>query len=603
LFHLVYSSCKHAKAGGARVPSNELVLLNNLLCDWNERAPEGLAEDKLFDLFCLEQMLKDQDLSTEEIQSGLVGGADDGGIDGWLSILNGEVLDDDSDFQSVRPNPSLDLYLIQAKRSESFQEVALDRVMSSVRDLLDLGEGEDDLRKLYSEALVNRAVIFRTALMALTPRHPQTRVVFGFATKGSTASMHPKVVRKGRNLSTAFRNLLPNSSSEVRYLGARELLEIARRQPTYTLTLRFVESAISKEDSYIVLVNLNDFYDFITDNGALQKHIFEANVRDFQGDVEVNKDIERTLDEQHGTEFWWLNNGITILVSKASITGKVLALDDVQIVNGLQTSVRVFEHLSGKPNASEERALLCRVIVTQDPTTRDKIIKATNFQTAVSAASLRATDPIQRDIEEFFLVHRWYYDRRKNYYRNLGRPAGRIIRVSYLAQAVMAMGLGEPDNSRARPTTLIKRDEDYGRVFNESVPLEVYLWCAETMRAVDKFLESGGAPGSDSERREFRFHLAMWLVVRELGKRPSSPTELKPFVGQTFSPQVMASRMRHLLRLLRAYDDYKVRPLDRIAKNRDFVEYTLARGVDSGRRVRVPEVERLKRGPRRPEEG
>lgn len=585
------------------MPSNELVLLDNLLCSWNETAPEGLSEDKLSDLFCLEQMLKDQDLSTEEIQSGLVGGADDGGIDGWLSILNGEVLDDDSDFQSIRPNPNLDLYMIQAKRSESFQEVVLDRVLSSVRDLLDLGKDQNDLRKLYSEALVNRAMIFRNALMSLTPRHPRIRVIFGFATRGSTASIHPKVLRKGSNLSAVFRELLPNSSPEVRYLGARELLETARRQPTYTLTLRFIESAISKEDSYIVLVNLKDFYEFITDQGVLRKYIFESNVRDFEGNVEVNKDIKRTLEEEDGTEFWWLNNGVTIIVSRASITGKVLALDDVQIVNGLQTSVRIFEQLSAVPNPPEKRALLCRVIVTKDSMTRDKIIKATNFQTAVSAASLRATELIQRNIEEFFYAQKWYYDRRKNYYKNLGRPASRIIRVSYLAQAVMAMGLGEPDNSRARPTTVIKRDEDYRRMFDERVGLDVYLWCAVTMRAVDKFLESDRAPGSDSEKREFRFHLAMWLIVSELGRPPSDPTELTPLVGRTFGPGVMASRMRDLLKMVRGYDEYQVRPLDRIAKSRDFVEYMLARGVGNGHPAGSMQDGRQKRRSRRPQQG
>jgi len=581
------------------VPSNELVLLNNLLSDWNKKAPEGLTQDKLFELFCFEQMLKEQDLSTEEIQSGHVGGADDGGIDGWFSILNGEVLDDDSDLESVRRNPNLDLYIIQAKRTESFQEVVFDRVMSSIRELLDLGEDENRLRELYSAVLVDRVMIFRDALIGLTARHPRIRVIFGFTTKGDTTSIHPKVARKGNNLSDVFRELLPDSSPEIRYLGARELLETARREPSYTLNLRFVESAISVEDSYIVLVNLKDFFEFITDEGVLRKYVFESNVRDFQGNVEVNNDIKRTLEEKGGIEFWWLNNGVTVIASQASITGKVLALDDVQIVNGLQTSVRLFEHLSGGTIDSEDRSLLCRVIVTEDATTRDKIIKATNFQTAVSAASLRATDPVQRNIEEFFLTNRWYYDRRKNYYKNQGRPASRIIRVPYLAQAVMAMGLGEPDNSRARPTTLIKRNEDYVRVFNEDVPLDVYLWSAMTMRAVDEFLESGGAPGSDSEKREFRFHLAMWLVMNELGRRPHDPTELTRFVGKAFTPRVMAARMRNLLALLRSYDDYGVRPLDRIAKSRDFVEYALAKAA--ARRRRTPSREdgrRTKKAPR-----
>lgn len=581
------------------MPSNELVLLNNLLSNWSKTAPEGLSADKRFDLFCFEQILMDLDLSTEEIQSGLVGGGGDGGIDGWLSTLNGEVLDDDSELESVRPNPTLDLYIIQAKGTESYQEVVFDRVMSSIRDLLDLSKDENRLRGPYSDVLVNRVMIFRDALIELTPRHPQIRVIFGFTTKGDTAEIHPNVRGKGDNLLATFRELLPDSSADIQYFGARDLLELARRQPSYTLSLRFVESAISVEDSYIVLVNLTDFYKFITDENVLRKYIFESNVRDFQGNVEVNNDINRTLKEDDGTEFWWLNNGITIIASKASITGKVLALDEVQIVNGLQTSVRIFEHLAADDDGSENRALLCRVIVTEDTTTRDKIIKATNFQTAVSAASLRATDPVQRNIEEFFQTKRWYYDRRKNYYKNLGRPASRIIRVPYLAQAVMAMGLGEPDNSRARPTTLIKRDEDYIRVFNEDVPLDVYLWSAVTMRAVEEFLESDLAPGSDSEKREFRFHLAMWLVANELGRRPRDPTELSTFVGKAFTPRLMAARMKNLLTVLRSYDDYNVRPLDRIAKNRDFVEYVLASGVAKRRRPRSSEGGRRTPKPRR----
>lgn len=153
--------------------------------------------------------------------------------------------------------------------------------------------------------------------------------------------MHPAVVEKGKGLREAFEELLSGCNAEVRFLGAKELLEEARKNPSHTLSLRFVESAISVESSYIVLANLYDYFDFVTDDGSLRKYIFESNVRDFQGNVEVNNDIKTSLEQPDAPEFWWLNNGVTIIASKASISGKVLALDDVQIVNGLQTSVRI----------------------------------------------------------------------------------------------------------------------------------------------------------------------------------------------------------------------------------------------------------------------
>lgn len=380
-------------------------------------------------------------------------------------------------------------------------------------------------------------------------------------------------------------DLISGSSATAEFLGARELYELSGRAPSYTLRLRFVESQISVGNSYIVLSNLKDYHDFITDDaGNLRRYIFEWNVRDFQGEVEVNKDIKRTLDE--GTEsvqFWWLNNGITILASKASIVGKDIALDDVQVVNGLQTSYRIHEHLSSSPPREEERALLCRIIVTQDPETRDSIIKATNFQTTVSPVSLRAHDPIQRNIDAFLLSKKWYYDRRKNYYRNLGRPADRIVSPSYLAQAIMAMGLCQPDNSRARPTSLIKDDSEYKRVFDENVALSVYLWAASQMKRIDAFLRLPTSPGNESEKRELRFHMAMWVATGKLGKRTYHPSQLTRLVDGEFTDRQLSKGMKDLTSLLKSYPDASARPLDRIAKSREFVNYLLESRFGKGK--------------------
>ena len=61
------------------------------------------------------------------------------------------------------------------------------------------------------------------------------------------------------------------------------------------------------------------------------------------------------------------------------------------------------------------------MVPTEDES-RDRIIKATNSQTVVPPSSLRATQRIHRDIEEYLQQKGLFYDRRKNHYKNEGKP-------------------------------------------------------------------------------------------------------------------------------------------------------------------------------------
>jgi len=88
----------------------------------------------------------------------------------------------------------------------------------------------------------------------------------------------------------------------------------------------------------VALVKLSDFFAFMTtDEGVLIDHLFESNVRDYQRDVEVNRAIRDSLKQADGKEdFWWLNNGITIVATQAGGARKDLVMHNPQVVNGLQ---------------------------------------------------------------------------------------------------------------------------------------------------------------------------------------------------------------------------------------------------------------------------
>ena len=159
--------------------------------------------------------------------------------------------------------------------------------------------------------------------------------------------------------------------------------------------------------------------------------MFEANVRDYQGRTQVNDAIQASLQDKATEDFWWLNNGISILATKASLGGKTLTMEDPQIVNGLQTSREIYNYCKGSDETNDERKILVRVMVPTEEESRDRIIKATNSQTVVLLSSLRATDKIHRDIEEYLRPRGLFYDRRKNYYRNEGKPRNKIVGIPY----------------------------------------------------------------------------------------------------------------------------------------------------------------------------
>ena len=225
------------------------------------------------------------------------------------------------------------------------------------------------------------------------------------------------------------------------------------------------------------------------DGEKVRAELFESNVRDFQGDTEVNAEIVSTLKNEKAAEFWWMNNGVTILASRATLNGDTVTIENPQIVNGLQTSTQIAKHFE-TAGGDDSRNVMVKIVSSENEETRDKIIKATNSQNAVQPATLRATDKVQRDIEETLKSSGLYYDRRKNYYKNEGKPADKIISIPLMAQAVMSIILGRPDTARARPSSLIKDNAVYSQVFSEAHPISMYSHAAELIRIVDRVLKS-----------------------------------------------------------------------------------------------------------------
>jgi hypothetical protein len=571
----------------ARAKSNAQTLLMRIFDSWHKDNLANTDDGDAFEVFASELSLRQYGLSLEEIQSGIVGGGQDGAIDSIYTFFDGTLLDDDSEIISTAKRATdfgqdrvLELWVIQAKRSPTFTETAIDKLDNSLRRLLDLSIKMDDLTNLYNSTVLARISLFRTAWEKLVTRRPKIRVNIVYATPGERGGVAPQVDAKLLALKLAVDNAVTNADEvHVDLLGDAELLASYNQRPSYTLPMKYQESATSGQ-SHIALVKLSDYFDLIVDeNGRLRRYLFEWNVRDYQGNVAVNQDIRKSLLDDQSPEFWWLNNGVTILCSEATSAGKTYSLSNIQIVNGLQTSHEIYETLRIDPDPStNDKMLLVRVIVTGDAVTRDQVIRATNRQTAVSDASLRATDEIQRNIEDYFLTHGWYYDRRKNFYKNEGKDVSKIVGIPLLGAAITAMGLARPDKARGKPSSLLKNEDDYRSVFNKSIPIEIYFWAAKMQRRVDTFIVSDIAGATIAQKSNLKFHLSM-LVVEQLNGSPiRRPQQLESLAKDRvdISEDDLVDLLERLKDWAAKYLKKEVAILERATKAQPFSEYLLA---------------------------
>jgi len=546
--------------------NNEQILLYTLLKQKKIDIAPDIKDDDYFNIFSSEQISKDYDLSYEEIIDGIVEGGGDGGIDSIYTLINGELLQEDSNFVTLKKDITIDVILIQSKNTKGFSEDVLNKFNSSAIDLLNLSIPLNSVKSVYKEKLRTKIELFRDCYLQHISKFPKLYLKYYYAAIG--IEVHPNVSRKVATLESSIKSLFSDSIFSFEFITASNLLTLARKEPTKTKNLILDENPISTKDGgYIALINLKSYYDFIVDdNKKLVKYFFDANVRDYQGSTEINTEIKETLLNKGEEDFWWLNNGITITSNKATYSGKTLMIEEPQIVNGLQSSFEIYNYFHTNNPTIEERKILVRVIAPQNENSRIKVIKSTNSQTTIPLASLRATDEIHRDIEDYFLNRGYYYDRRKNYHKNNGRPIEKIISIQYLAQIITAIILQKPDYSRARPTTLIKDDEEYKKIFSTSYPLEIYLTSTKLLKNIERLMKEVSLALTTAQIGDIKYHVLLYATIIKANKTNYKARDIESYKLDELDDTQLTTFINAVYTIY-----YTLGGTNKIAKGTDFV--------------------------------
>lgn len=92
--------------------------------------------------------------------------------------------------------------------------------------------------------------------------------------------------------------------------------------------------------TYITAVTLKNFADFISQDKDSDL-IFYSNIRNYLNSTSINSGIKKTL-ENAPQDFWYYNNGITVVCEDIVDKNSILVVKAPQIVNGCQTAKNIY---------------------------------------------------------------------------------------------------------------------------------------------------------------------------------------------------------------------------------------------------------------------
>ncbi|MBA4365828.1 MAG: hypothetical protein C0398_07530 [Coprothermobacter sp.] len=438
-----------------------------------------VSENKRFLVYCTWTLLKPASLDYDQVVAGITDDSGDCGVDAIYVFSSGQLLEEDSDLDSITADAQVELKVVQVTTDNGFKESQMLKTKSGVDAIFSYREplaGNDVFRR--------RGELARNAVKrwASASNANALRVNVYYICFGDASSVNQSVSTVAKKL---VASLAGNCAADARvhYLGAKEVFALGS-QDSYSgeLRCRDVIEYVDRQNNpgllgWLGIVDVKSLLGLLAnDQGQLDPRYFQYNVRDYYGNQKkVNRNIAETLKSEARRNFWCLNNGVTIVCRQGNKLDKDLTLRDFQVVNGCQT-VNVLNECRGTLENDDSCRVVVKIIQTTDEQVEADIVDATNSQTAVLGTALHANEPIQKAIEAHFLGYHpytLYYERRINFYRRRLKPASRIVPVIRLFQVMYSIFWRRPGQSRNNPSRTF--EDNYGKVFDVDYDYDAYL--------------------------------------------------------------------------------------------------------------------------------
>ncbi len=247
------------------------------------------------------------------------------------------------------------------------------------------------------------------------------------------------------------------------------LIKLLQQIKNVNETLRLTGKAIVEDMNYsrvcIGRIPVTEIANLMEKHG---ERLLERNIRRYLGlhGNRVNEGIQETLHSNRSDNFYFFNNGLTIICSDFSYNALQssdyqIKLENMQIVNGGQTCMTIFKTLqemtqSNKPLPVDASVLVRIYKLPKDNDIVLQITQATNSQNPVDLKDLRANDEKQRTLEHSLILLGYQYRRK----RIDAPPTTNEITADSAAEAILAIWRCAPHQAK------VMSSEHFGKLYN-----------------------------------------------------------------------------------------------------------------------------------------
>lgn len=407
-------------------------------------------------------------LNESDFESIIVDGGNDGGVDILLSDPNSE---------------SSDLIIGQSKFYEeiSREEVfnALKKMTEFYNDMIDSSYGNINGRVQSRFMRLNSEI------------GEESKVHFVLYTSALKKQIKPnQIIEKIRERTCFPREQIHKPSSyEFHILFANDILEEIKEAESQRpiveagkITIDFANNVLwyNEKESAVVNVSALSIKQLYAQHNTT---LLARNLR-----YHVKGDIDRAIREtieNDPEDFWYKNNGITIICDDFKVDGREVKLKNFSIVNGGQTTYMI--HKNDKVRSGSDFYLPCKIIKVIGETEDEKnifileIAKATNSQKAIKSIDLKANAPEQVRFVQAMRTEKIFYQTKrgeivpepfKEPYKNTD-----LVEIGKLCLAAVFQ---VPCTSRSKPSSLYK-EKYYNPIFFGNNQFQIAKLCKELL--------------------------------------------------------------------------------------------------------------------------
>lgn len=411
-----------------------------------------LPDYKVFTVLCMKYFCYDVDenFDIETCVESVVDGPNDGGIDAVLVDPQGN---------------SNDMFVIQSKYYDSASMnkddiiAAISKIGRTIRDI------DNHKNRDYSKSVISKIINAKQGMSS------------GDVQKIMFYTTYDPVNKKSRSkLENDIEKEFPDLDIDMKF--GHDICKQIETSDNVQTSVPYGKLRIDSRDNVLkfdgekaVIVNvsaqsLSDLY------YLHQNNLFTLNLRYYIRNRNVDKGIDETIANDP-SEFWYRNNGITIICDDYEFDGTEIKLSNFSIINGGQTTYKV-----GRANIEHDFYLLCKVVKCQGSSVDEKdsfvmrISQATNAQKPIKQSDLMANSPEQLKLKKELAAERVYYiiKRGDSCSKKSFSPYA-ITTIQKFGKISMASVLQQPAKARNNNTAIFKEDV-YNHIFmNPNVKL------------------------------------------------------------------------------------------------------------------------------------